>query len=390
MLDNIRFAVFLFFIFLLPFNNLNLYIGFEVRKFVWILWIALALLSYRKCFSVNSVIKYLSPWLYHILLMVIVGTWGIMFLYYDPILVNYDVLLAFLFFVMSVNELKINRYRIGYVYYTFIFALGLLSVLSRMGIGVSMSTSETGRLMIFGSNANDLGNWAVVGIILSLHLLFNDKSLKRFTAVVFIPILLVLIASSGSRGSFIFLVACLFLFALTIQVKKRYIKTMILFVFFIAIYISVMWMMTNEVMHDRMMSFIEDEDTGGRDIIWNIGLSMFQERPIFGWGLNGYITEMTYRYGAFRSMHNLFLEYAVNSGLLGLICIILFFMRLVNQSISSINKNNLSIILSILSALIAFKTGGVQASLFFWFLISISVHINNESQLKYESSCNSR
>lgn len=140
--------------------------------------------------------------------------------------------------------------------------------------------------------------------------------------------------------------------------------------------------MSNELMRDRMISFITEEDTSGRNIIWSIGFSMIVERSICGWGINGYIQEMTTRYGEYRSMHNMFLEYWVTSGIVGLFLLCMFFYRFGRRVIKIRKVDNLPLILYTLVIMIALKTGGVQASLFFWFLISISIALSNSLILK--------
>lgn len=389
MLDKIkdlRFFFYLIFVFLLPYNNLNLYIGFEIRKVVWFIWIILATISFKSCFSIKDLKQLLYPLWLQLLFMACISLYGHLRYYYPPVLFNYEVVLAMLFLLMSINELKINVYRIQTVYNTFIISLGVLSVFAMLGIGLGINNEETGRLTIFGSNANDLGNWAVCAIVFCVYsLLHKCKLIMRIISITAIPLLLNLVASSASRGAFIFLLVVLGLFAITTNTNHKY-KKMILFISFILIgYISFIWVMSNEIMRDRMISFITDEDTSGRNVIWNIGFNMIAERPIHGWGVNGYIQEMTARYGEYRSMHNLFLEYWVTSGIIGLFLLCLFFYRFGKGVINVRKVDNLPLILYTLVILIALKTGGVQASLFFWFLISISIALSDFITVKPSS-----
>ncbi|WP_195349442.1 O-antigen ligase family protein [Bacteroides nordii] len=386
MLDKIkdlRFFFYLIFVFLLPYNNLNLYIGFEIRKVVWFVWIILAIISFKSCFSIKCIKQFLYPLWLQLLFMACIGLYGHLRYFYSTTLFNYEVVLAILFLLMSINELKININRIQKVYNTFIISLGVLSIFAMLGIGLGINNEETGRLTIFGSNANDLGNWAVCAIVFCVYSLLHKCNLiMRIIFIIAIPLLLNLVASSASRGAFIFLLIVLCLFAITTNTTQKY-KKMILFILFILIgYLSFIWIMSNELMRDRMISFITEEDTSGRNIIWSIGFSMIVERSICGWGINGYIQEMTTRYGEYRSMHNMFLEYWVTSGIVGLFLLCMFFYRFGRRVIKIRKVDNLPLILYTLVIMIALKTGGVQASLFFWFLISISIALSNSLILK--------
>ena len=72
--------------------------------------------------------------------------------------------------------------------------------------------------------------------------------------------------------------------------KNIAIKLFYTFLGAISIYAIFSYLMTFDLLRDRLFSFIDEGNLSGRDILWTYTIPFILEKPVIGVGVNGYIT----------------------------------------------------------------------------------------------------
>jgi O-antigen ligase len=114
----------------------------------------------------------------------------------------------------------------------------------------------------------------------------------------------------------------------------------------------------------------------GRESLYPLAYKMFSEKPVFGFGPMGFLSES----GAGMYPHNIFLESMVDYGAIGLVVIVLFFIYLIKKYINRIDRNIslLLILFLFFSSLIELQVSGTFiAHARLWFFIGLGMGINN-------------
>jgi len=256
------------------------------------------------------------------------------------------------------------------------------------GIGVEYNE---GRLTIFGENSNRIGLFSVFSLIYIFSTIIENKqnyNKWRYWLLVLIVPLLNMAAQTASRVTFFALVLSVGLFFILKSDKNIAIKLFYTFLGAISIYAIFSYLMTFDLLRDRLFSFIDEGNLSGRDILWTYTIPFILEKPVIGVGVNGYTHIISGLRGSFFSPHNVFIEIIAYSGFLGLLTFFLFFYRIFRAAIDSL-KNHKFVLLFINVVLIffIFFSGQGLAVKFFWILYAciITININLSKQIDFLS-----
>ncbi len=273
----------------------------------------------------------------------------------------------------------------------FIFSIsissGLIAIIYTFLIKTKYSFYSSGRFFMLGENPNSYSTRFVIGTILTLYILISNKikQKNKFWLVLFLPFLLIQIYISGSRGSIVMLILGLLL--LFFNVKMTFNKKLLsIFILILIIIIGSIFLPKIKNLDvstkERLVETIKEKDTSGRTNIWGEAFELFLDKPLLGYGENGYFKEMETKYGEERDTHNLFLYLLCSGGLVGLLLFLVF----IFSSFKLIWKNRKIIPLefSLYFSLLFFvsKTGGVLTYIPLWCLLGF-IAASKQSLLKY-------
>ncbi len=215
------------------------------------------------------------------------------------------------------------------------FALGsvVLLLFTLQGIGVEIDAD--GRLSIFGENENAVGIRMVVSSVILVLTAFQNRAKFgkwRYLLLAPIPLMIALMASTGSRVSVISLFLSFIVGVLIIKgggpIKKF---TIFLFSILIGAYLF-NYLLDSEVLYNRLLQAGEQGDLAGRDVIWGKVVQLIALNPVFGVGQTGYAYYMNHEHGMVTSPHNVLLEVAAYTGVIGLSIFLFFIGKLTRLS----------------------------------------------------------
>jgi|WetSurSiteA1Bulk_404760.scaffolds.fasta_scaffold05189_2 O-antigen ligase len=278
------------------------------------------------------------------------------------------------FFWIVANILK-NNPEAGYkVLLSLNLAIFVSALLFMLGIGVEITE---GRLTIFSENANRLGMFSIFSILFIISNVFENKqhlgSSRYLLLTLTIP-LANMAAQTGSRSTYIGLLLTIALYFVLKSKSKFSLKIVYFFLGGVALFALNSYLMTFDVLSERMNSFYSEGNLSGRDVIWQFVMTRIMEKPIFGVGINGYTNIISELYGSFFSPHNVFLEIFAYSGLLGLLIFLYFIFQMVREGYY-INKydNYLMPLLYLVLILFVFLSGQALNLKAFWIIYAYLV-----------------
>ena len=284
---------------------------------------------------------------------------------------NFGLFRNILLFILIFYDLKGDLKFQNKIINTYLFSIVSIAILAALNIEVTYHS--TGRLLLFGTNANEVGLWCVFGIcfIIDKAIFGNKSNSNRLLLLLLIPLLLSLIAKTGSRGAVVLLITSIiaFSFYLPGKFKTKLIIFFLLIVFVLSILLVVI---QNEILADRFLSFFETGDTSGRGELWLNTFLIIKENPIFGFGETGYELRITNLIGEYMGTHNVFLYILVVGGVIGLFLFLLFLYRIYKSVMDNYHLNNqvLPIILFLIIFLLMMKGGGVLIDRVLWFILA--------------------
>lgn len=201
----------------------------------------------------------------------------------------------------------------------------IVGVFYFLNIGVTIDDEM--RVVVFGENANGLGVKMGTGVLflLSYTLCHSpEKPIYRpWLLFMTIPMVSLLLATA-SRVSILVLGSGLVLFVLFRPSKRNITKLLWLLIGIIALYYGYQIVLRQETLMNRMERTIDEGYVSGRDYIWEKYIDLIEEHPILGVGFSGADSYAMEVFGRIRSPHNVIIEVAVYSGVLGLTCFLLF------------------------------------------------------------------
>lgn len=192
-------------------------------------------------------------------------------------------------------------------------------------IGISIAGDM--RVVVFGENANNLGIKMSVGVLFLLNYCLNHSReraiYKPWLLLMAVPMVALLLATA-SRVSVLILGVGIILFILFRQLKRTSMKLLWLIIGSLAFYWGYQVVLTQDVLMARMERTIDEGNISGRDYLWEKYIEMAREHPVLGVGFHGADQYAIDMFDEIRSPHNVLIEVAVYSGVLGLACFLLF------------------------------------------------------------------
>lgn len=255
--------------------------------------------------------------------------------------------------------------------YIFIFMLWLSSFMTGVlflffkrpyeGIYISRQV-----IYLFGRemDPNNLAAFLLIGILISLDLIFKKKYIVFSVALIILNFYGILL--TGSRGAIVALViSTIVILFLNRKQKSINLHKIIVYLAVASILLVLMKDFVPESIYRRIFDFKSYEDGSGRVEIWTNALSIFKQYSILfgaGWGAN-------YGYNALEIVaHNTFIAMLVDVGLIGFI---IFFAPVIYASlVSTRNKNSIPIVLLINSFVLGMFLDTINKR-FFWLPIII-------------------
>jgi len=260
----------------------------------------------------------------------------------------------------------------------FILSVFLMGVLLIFGIGVGAEYVEgMSRLTFFENNANIIGILGGLSLTFVVYFILNPKKAfgkKSYYLLVTIPFSTNILLLSGSRGALISTI--LAIVGMFIFRKDSGQKKVLQYLFlFLAGSIFLNKMLESQVIYQRLMETTEEGDLGGRGLIWNHTLEIYERSPVIGWGNTGFEKEMTITHGYFKDTHNLFLYILVTTGIIGFV-IFMYFLYLHFKSAVRFYKYEEDVImlgLLLFYITTVFKSGGIINDKLMWILLAIII-----------------
>ncbi|MGM0410231.1 MAG: O-antigen ligase family protein [Bacillota bacterium] len=203
-----------------------------------------------------------------------------------------------------------------------------------------------GRLTSTYNNANTAGSYfMMIALFAFSYLLFNkNKKYKIISFMYFLSstILLMLTYSRGAWLGYIFgIILALMIFIYRLETNKS--RIIMIVSFLILVTLSVLLLPTSVIERFKSIDNLESKSINQRLIQYKVGFNILKDYPILGVGI-GRFSEIFNEYkieGAksFRHIHNIYLDVAVETGLLGFFTMVIIIYKSIIKKIF-ININN--------------------------------------------------
>lgn len=326
-------------------------------------------------------------------------------LFYDnrgkiPI-VNPSILLNVLFFYsVLIHSIK-NEIAPKIALYGFTIGTFCLSIFFLEGSQVALDI-KSARLTIFELNPNDLGIYmSMASIVIYSELLLQDKLRFRLGRVVFLVPVFMMIAvmfATGSRTAFLIFVLSFLLSIIIHKSSSKKIRFLFVLASIVVAIVAYSAIKNGDyVVVERLMDSSDDDKTSGRVQIWGALLPYITSNPIFGYGEIGYYdisgpalaTIQNHNYGAGYSPHNVFVEVAIYTGLIGLFLMFIFWRSVVKNAFSQYKHlKSITTILLFIPLFFALVSGQalVPRHYYLIYLMALIPSINKNKKKYYEIS----
>jgi O-antigen ligase len=265
---------------------------------------------------------------------------------------------------------------------SFAFGSIVLALLYHAGIGVQYS--HDGRVVLFGDNENIVGLRMSISMIVILICVFQNVlklNALRYLLLTPLPIMLNLLAETGSRIAFL---SCTLMFMgwfLFFKTKKSSYKIIIVAIGVVVIIFIVQYIMQSEIMLLRLLKSSETGDIGKRDDIWFSLFPIIMDNLIFGIGETGYALS-----AGVLSPHNVLLEVLCYSGIIGLILFLIFIVKITIRSVSTYRRTGLIIFpLLLIPVYLLILSGQMLYSKMVWVIFSYIVSHSLSNRLEINS-----
>lgn len=301
-----------------------------------------------------------------------------------PFSIFMDWLLMYFILCHSISD---NR-AIDFCLYGFSLGAITLSVLFYLGIGVDVNTIQGGdRFSMFGSNENVLGiiQSISVAIILNLFILKDRLSLHTYRFLFILPIILsaTMIVATGSRTALLILVGVFISSVLFYQTKMKYKILVIAASLFVGYAMMRVFLSSDSFMLARVLSSLEEGNTGGRTEIWGKYLAYYPEHPILGVGESGMMelamkagvgTTEVLGYAMAFSPHNVLIEVLLKTGIVGFFIMGTFWLKTFKCSFKSLRRyrSSLPLVLSI-PIVVVLMSGQILTEKYAWFIYAYMI-----------------
>lgn len=374
-MNTLKHFLFLLYIFLLCFERFNPFgiPDFTLAKGTAVALAAIAVLFYPKNLSLRGIKQFFIPVVLLTAWLILVSEiWIIKGIDSDRF-INMSWTLNIFFFLILINELRLNPRYFDSAAFSFFLSVTTLCLLVAFGIGVEFI--EGGRLSFMGANSNTIANWCVYGLCFALYFVLQKKEYgsKRFLLLLSIPLFLIVIGLSGSRGAFIMAFVCFAFFAF-FSLKKTKNKIFTLLVIGIVGFIIVQEVLDSELLLNRLQYSLDNRSIGVREDLWERTIAIFKEYPIAGVGYSGF--EVMFARGTiWDSSHNIYLEFLAMGGVVGFLMFAYFIYQLAKASWITYRKSGdyFSMILLVVVMIEMGKTGGIQQTKVIWLIFALII-----------------
>lgn len=355
----------------IPFNELSVILPqIRVPTFIFFLYLLVAIGSFR-----YSDVKYIKKPLLTILLLYCVIALS-SYLKFVPgynfgfsFLRQFAIYIVFFYFITIefINgTLKLNE--ILKFYNT-----GIYLFLSMVILGIDTNFKD-GRLSILGTNANLVGVFCVSSILITVYfyrVTGNKQSYHHFIFFAKILLLLIAIASTGSRGAFFSTLITLGLYIVLLQKSSLKRIQYVFIAIFLGGAVSAI-MLAGGPLAERLLGG-EEELAASRTEIWEAALEVLGNNYFMGIGLFTYQRNIEALMGRMFAVHNEFLAIFVYSGIVGILLLFFFLRGVIKGAISFYNRFKNPIFFSLLFGILfaASKGGGIFISINTWFFFSL-------------------
>lgn len=209
------------------------------------------------------------------------------------------------------------------------FALSgfLLTIFYFLGVGLEYAG---GRVSIFGDNENAVGFRLSLSAIILIYLSVTNKlfsSYWRYMLLLPVPSILLFMIETGSRKAFLGTALSVILFMFLTKVDRMWKRLLLITLPILPCIYIFRKLVDNDVLLNRLNKSIENADLAGRDRLWSAIIPYIEENIIFGGGATGFVEFSTVTFGKFNSPHNVILEVAAYTGLVGLALYLYFLLK---------------------------------------------------------------
>jgi O-antigen ligase/polysaccharide polymerase Wzy-like membrane protein len=171
-----------------------------------------------------------------------------------------------------------------------------------------------------GADANSLGMTLALGVPIAWYLsITSERPILRWIGRGYLPLGLFATALTGSRGGLIALMVSLLIIPLTMSLSPGRLAAA---VGLLGLSGALMVAYVPERVVERLSTTsteVEDLRLGGRFAIWMAGVHAFEQQPMMGYGVGGFVRAVTPELGSGALVaHNSFLSVLVEEGLVGL------------------------------------------------------------------------
>ena len=288
--------------------------------------------------------------------------------------------LNILLFVLLVNYSYLNPNVLLKSLFVFVVSNIIITFLYFLGIG--LSDSLEGRVAMLGMNENYLGLSLTIAFLSLMSIVIDNKldmSKNRFLLLLFLPLLLILIIKSGSRGALLGTFLGIFVFVLFNKSIKSFKKLLLIFGSIILLILVYFLFLRNSYVVERLIDTFQYGDTANRDLIWEALTYSFSDTIIWGVGKTGY--------GAIAgdlSPHNVLLEVFLYTGVIGLIVFLFFYYKLLKRAFSKLKyENEILPIVLLMPITILLFTGQFFDKKFIWLILA---YVAGSSNIVYITS----
>ena len=382
-----RFALCLYF-FSIHFENWDIFsigIDFLITKITIVFYILFSFPNFKRFKSLKKFKKFIFPIILVFMIQTFSG-YNYKRLYFE----EYFSLVFFLniiLFILMLIQAQYDDKAIGVALKSYAFG-GLILALFFV-LGIQTNTSFGGRTTIFDVNHNMLAvNLSIVALIFLNLLLFNKKTNEfvRFIYLSSILIIVIFIASTGSRSGVLSLLGGALMIFLLIKTKDIFKKIMViviggLFTFFFLIFIF-----NYSISGNRLNETVQTGDLSGRNDYWVEMIPLSSINPAFGIGYSGFKYEVYNIYGEYRSAHNVFVSVLVTGGFVSLLLVCFFLYNILKKAnLNYKTKNDILSIAFLVPIFVMAFVAHLLSTKIEWgvFAYIISVKYRNRNDIKY-------
>ncbi len=365
---------------------------FSVAKIASFLYFGVSLLTPKQLFRTDKIQKYIYLPLLLFLLITLVSIFNIN--HYSSRFFGTTLLLNIVMFWLLLNHYRRDNRIFDKGFIWFVIGAALVGTFYLLGIGVEVSLG--GRITVFGDNPNQIGVKMAIASLFLIDYTLNNKSKKihkPYYLILLIPIVSLLIATA-SRIAFISFIIGVVLFITLLKTRKIYTKLLIILVGLILIIVSFKYLQqTDATILLRLNESVNEGDVSGRDEIWAGFIPVIIDNPIFGVGITGKTSVAIKYFGNDRSLHNVFIEILLYSGIVGLIIFLIFLFYFYKNAYLYYKYNNIlyPLLLSIpvMGLLLSGQLLGVKVA---WliFAIALSRELSISNYLQYKRQIRKR